>query len=116
MTAPWPWPCDNVETMIRRIALLYRDELRKANEGACDVLDSNMRQWGQHWVTDDDIVDLEALVTKGELASRFGIRPWQVRDWSKRWPDRLPIRGMRANRNLYRLGDALACASRRQTR
>jgi len=73
---------------------------------ACKHLDARMIEYGEGWVAGDAIIDVNRMVTAQEVASEFGIQPWNVMDWSRRHPELIP-KHRKGGRVLFRLGDIL---------
>lgn len=105
----WPWPNDNRDARYRRIIDHYRNALAEADLDACLSLDKLMADYGQSWVSDNSIVDVNAMMSAKDIAERFGIAEWNVRDWARRHPDRIRKHKTARGRTLFRLGDVLTC-------
>jgi hypothetical protein len=91
----------------RRLIDLYRGELLALDERACMRADIKAEDWGDGWVTDTREIDPSALRTAAEIAEQFGLAPYDIQNWSRRHPDRIPVCGKAGNKNLYRVGDVL---------
>lgn len=75
---------------------------------ACDRVDDLM--WADpdtKWVADNSPLDLDALMTAPELVERFGLAKHDIQNWSRRYPDSIPVMGKKGNKNLYRVRDVL---------
>lgn len=75
----------------------------------CKILDEQMAQFGQGWISDDTIVDVNELLTAVEFEQRFGVRAFTLKDYARRHS--IPKMGKRGRADLYRLGDLLAARS-----
>lgn len=105
--ADWPWPRDTTQDRLKRIIDSYRTALRDVDPTACDLVDGRMSEYGQTWLVNDEIVDVNAVQTATEIAGRFGLAPWDIQNWAHRYPEKLPKRGKRGGKNLFRVGDVL---------
>lgn len=103
--AEWPWN-DTREDKLRRIIDSYRTALMEADPVMCRHLDARMVEYGQGWVCSEVVVDVNRMMSAKEIADEFGIQPWNVMDWSRRHPDKIP-KHKRGGRTLFRLGDVL---------
>lgn len=108
--ASWPWARDTKEDRLKRIIDSYRTALMEIDPSACRQLDARMAEYGQGWISSDIIVDVNRMVTAQEVATEFGIQPWNVMDWSRRHPDKIP-KFKKGGRTVFRLGDVLAYQS-----
>lgn len=104
----WPWPKDTTTDRLKRIIDSYRTALRDVDAATCNLIDARMAEYGQGWITNDEIIDVNEIKPATEIAAQFGLQPWDIQNWSRRHPDRIPKRGMRRGRNLFRVGDVLA--------
>ncbi|MBF4194610.1 hypothetical protein [Mycolicibacterium phlei] len=104
----WPWPNDTREDRLKRIIDSYRTALMEVDPQTCRLIDARMVAYGQKWITSDVVVDVERLVTAQEVAEQFDINPWNVHDWARRHPDKIPRRGKKNGKTLFRLGDIIA--------
>ena len=103
----WPWR-DSPQARLRRIVESYRLALLRAAPEVCQSIDEKMIEYGQRWVCSETIIESERLISGPEVAEEFGIEAFNVRDWARRHPDQIPVRGRdRRGRNLFRLGDIL---------
>lgn len=92
----------------RRIIDSYRTALRDIDPVACRHLDARMVEFGEGWVCEGDKpVDVKRLMSAKEIADEFGFQPWNVMDWSRRHPDKVP-KHKDGGKTLFRLGDVLA--------
>lgn len=73
----------------------------------CRLVDARMAEYGQGWISSNDPVDVNALKTAQEIASQFGWQPWNIHTWAHRHPDKIPKRGKRNGKTLFRVGDVL---------
>ena len=110
MSAAWPWPQDTRIDKLKRIVDSYRTALMEVASEACHVVDGRMCEFGESWVCDDAVVNVEEWSTVADIYAQFGpgFEPWNVHLWASRHPDEVPLRGKRSGRNLYRVGDVLA--------
>lgn len=110
--AEWPWPHESTEDRLRHILDLYRTALLEEAPYRCLDLDAVMHDYGQGWITDDEIVDVNQWLTAREVCeyieAKWGanISVWNVRDWARRHPGELPHRKL-GGKKLFRLGDVL---------
>ena len=107
MSDRWPWPADSKEDRLRRIIDHYRQGLADIDLEACLVLDKKMADYGQPWISDNSIVDVNAMLSAKDVAERFGLSEWNVRDWARRNPDKIRRNKAAKGRTLFRLGDVL---------
>jgi hypothetical protein len=71
------------------------------------VIDRKMADYGQPWVSDNSVVDVNEMLSAKAFAERFGISEWNVRDWSRRHPDKIRKHKAANGRTLFRVGDVL---------
>lgn len=108
MTASkWPWPTDTRTDKLRRIIDHYRSALAEADLDACLRLDKRMADYGQSWVSDNSIVDVNAMMSAKAIAEQFGLEEFDVRNWAKRHPERIRQHKAGNGRMLFQLGDVL---------
>lgn len=106
----WPWPKDSKEDRFRRIIDHYRNALADADLQACMALDKRMADYGQAWVSDNSIIDVNEMMTAQELAERHGIAVWDVFNWERQGK----YRGVKCgSRKRFRQGDVLAAKAAR---
>ena len=105
MTRFWPW-AENRGDKLKRIVASYRTALSEMAPGSCHLVDARMVEFGEAWVCENP-VDVDRLVTVQEAASEFGMFAHSMAFWARQRPDRIPVRGTRAGKNLYRLGDLI---------
>ena len=76
----------------------------------CKLVDARMCEYGETWVCDLEVVDVNKEKTVNEIYAQFGsgFEPWLIHTWAQQAPDRLPKRGERDGKVLYRVGDVLA--------
>jgi hypothetical protein len=91
----------------RRIIDSYRTALQEVDPHACRLVDARMYEFGEGWVSEDAPVDVNRLMSAKEIADEFGFNPWNIKDWARRHPDRIPKHQF-GTRILFRLGDVLA--------
>lgn len=73
----------------------------------CRLVDARMVEFGEGWVCADAPVDVNKLMSAKEISEQFAINPWNVMDWSRRHPDKVP-KHKDGGKTLFRLGDVLA--------
>lgn len=115
MSGRWPWRNDTKDDRYRRIIELYRSALMRADPESCLSLDSRLADYGQGWVSDDTIVDVNEMMTAKALAERHGLSEWDIRNWERAGH----IQGFRRpgiSRVLFRQGDVLAYVANRRRR
>jgi hypothetical protein len=93
-------------TRYRRIIDAYRIALMEVSPSKCNEVDDRMWVAGEKWLVDEAPIDPDALMTAREIATRFGLKPYDIRNWSNRHPEALPAHRIE-NRVLFRLGDVL---------
>lgn len=71
------------------------------------MLDEQMTQFGQGWISGGELVGNDELKTAKELAALYDLKPWNFHDWSRRHPNLLP-KHKRGGKVLFRVGDVLA--------
>lgn len=107
----WPWQ-ENETDRLRRILHHYRNALLEECPTRCLTVDELMFQYGQEWITDDSVIDVNEYVTAKQIWQRFGISDWNIRDWARRNPDEIRTRKVGGKR-LFLLGDILRHQARR---
>ncbi|QFG10324.1 excise [Mycobacterium phage DyoEdafos] len=107
MPPKWPWPGDTKDDRYRRIIDHYRTALADIDLEACLVVDKKMAEYGQPWVSDNSIIDVNEMLSAKQLAERFGLSEWNVRDWARRHPERIRKHKAANGRTLFRVGDVL---------
>lgn len=105
--AEWPWPADTKDDKFRRIIDSYRTALMEVDATNCRLVDARMAEYGQSWISSNEPVDVNALKSAAEIAEQFGIQPWNIMDWSRRHPGKIP-KHKRGGRVLFRVGDVIA--------
>lgn len=81
----WPFAGDTQLQRARRWALAYRQQLRRADPQACDMLDNLARSYGDSWVCGRLVtVDDEALLTTAEAAEFAEVTVETIRKWRTR--------------------------------
>ena len=104
-------------TRYRRIIDSYRTALAECDDQACRLVDARMIEFGEGWVATggEDPVDVHAVKTAGEIAKQFGFNPWDIQNWHRRHPEKVPVVGKKPDgKNLYRVGDVLAYQAMRE--
>ncbi|WP_195167162.1 helix-turn-helix domain-containing protein [Mycobacteroides abscessus] len=102
--ANWPWPDDTKDDRYRRIIDHYRTALLEADKEACYLLDKRMADFGQAWISNNDIIDVNAMMTARELSEKHGISVWTIYNWERMGR----YRGVKTGaRKLFRQGDVL---------
>lgn len=104
----WPWPNDTKDARYRRIIDHYRSALADADYGRCVEVDNRMIEYGQPWVCDNSIVDVNDMLSAKAIAERFGIAEWDVRNWDRRNPGKIRKHKAASGRTLFRVGDVLS--------
>lgn len=101
----WPWPGDDQDARLRRIIHMYRDMVMACAPAACEIVDEQLRQWGQGWVSDNSIIDMNEMMSAKQLAERHGISIYDVYNWERQGK----FEGQRqaSGRVLYRQGDVI---------
>lgn len=91
-----------------RIIESYRTRLAEVDPAACRIIDARMALYGESWV--GGAVDMSEDLTVEEIYVKFGrgFEPHSIHRWAHEYPTRLPKRGKRNGKALYRLGDVLA--------
>lgn len=109
----WPFARDTDTEKMRRIAQFYRHELLETDPAACRRLDGWMFERGQGWLSenDDAQIDVNRIVSARQIYDEFGIPAWKVREWARRYPERIP-QLKKNGRVLFRLGNVLDFESR----
>ncbi|OYN81741.1 hypothetical protein [Mycolicibacterium sphagni] len=107
MAGSWPWPEDTKDDRLRRIIDHYRDALADIDLEACLGVDKLMVDYGQPWVCDNTVVDVNAMVPARWFFEKYGIPEWNIRDWSRRHPERIRKHKAANGRTLFRVGDVL---------
>lgn len=106
----WPWPEDNRIDKLKRIVDSYRTRLQEVDPTGCQIIDGRMAEYGETWLADNEIVNVNEEKTVEEIYAQFGpgFEPHNIHKWAQREPRILPRRGTRNGKTLYRLGDVLA--------
>lgn len=78
----------------------------EADPLACHHLDARMAEYGQAWIAGETVVDVDRMMSAKEIADEFGLQPWNIVDWARRHPDKIP-KHKKGGRTLYRVGDVL---------
>ncbi len=107
----WPWP-ETENDRLRRILDMYRTALLEGAPYRCLELDAIMHDYGQEWITDDDVIDVNQWLTAREvseyIAAKWGsskVSPFDVRNWERAGAF---VGEKRGSRKYFRLGDVLA--------
>lgn len=104
----WPWPEDSKEDRLRRIIDHYRSALAEVDMEACINLDNRMIAYGQPWVCDNSVIDVNEMLSAKAICERFGLEEFNVRAWARRHPERIRKHKASNGRTLFRVGDVLA--------
>lgn len=109
MMANWPWPADSKDDRLRRIIDHYRSALAEVNLEACLAVDNRMVAYGQGWVCDNSVLNMEERMTARQLSERHGMSVWDVYNW-----ERMGFyKGYKSGRRkLFRQGDVLVARSK----
>lgn len=110
----WPWPGDTREDRLKRIIDHYRSALAEVDYEACANLDNLMVNCGQGWVCDNSIVDVNEMLSAKQMAEKFGLVEFDVRNWSRRHPELIRKHKAANGRTLYRVGDVLTYHAMKQ--
>lgn len=103
----WPWPTDSKDDRLRRIIDHYRTALAEIDLEACLAVDKKMVAYGQGWVCDNSIVDVNEMLSAKQMAEKFGFLEFNVRNWARRHPELILSYKAANGRTLYRVGDIL---------
>lgn len=112
--ANWPWPADTRTDKLRRIIDHYRDALAEADYEACVKVDNRMIAYGQPWVCDNSIVDVNEMLSAKDMAARFGFTEFDVRNWARLHPEKIRTHKTANRRVLFRVGDVLSFSANRK--
>ncbi len=114
----WPWPVDTPTDRARKIANMYRAQLRALNRSACDILDDTCRDFGETWMLDkEDLVKPDDELTTTQAAELVNATPKRIREWAcLDHPDQpgqplLPRFKMRGRERTYLAQHVLAAAA-----
>ena len=77
------------------------------------AVDKQMIQYGQPWVCDNSIIDVNEMMSAKQLAERFGLSEWDVRNWARRNPELIRTHKAANGRTLFRVGDVLTYSASR---
>lgn len=99
MNRPW-------HDRYRRIIDAYRAKLMEISPTSCKSVDIKVEDLGEGWVSDDREIDLDRLMTAGEIAERFGLKPHNIRDWARRHPERITTH-KQGSKTLFQVRDVL---------
>ena len=106
----WPYPGDSPTTRAKRVALAYREQLRQAAPGRCELLDHSMRDYGQHWVITRPVtVEPDAWVDAKHAAEIAAMSLSTLR--GLRLAGRITGRCRSARRWEYRVADVMALST-----
>lgn len=109
MVKPWPYRRDRSEVdKLKRIIDSYRTRLAEVDPAGCRIIDARMALFGEPWVGGP--IDTSEELTVEEIYAKFGrgFEPHCIHSWAHDEPSKLPKRGNRNGKTLYRLGDVLA--------
>lgn len=113
--ANWPWPTDSKDDRLRRIIDHYRSALAEVDLEACLAVDNRMVAYGQGWVCDNSIIDVNEMLSAKDISERFGIPEWDIRNWSYRNPDKIrKYQSAKGKRAKFRVGDVLTYYANRE--
>lgn len=90
----------------RRIIDAYRQALLVADPATCRAVDSTMDDWGEYWISDGEVPDVNALMSAAQIAKKWGFQRWDIANWVKAGKIS-PARSVNGI-PVYRLGDVLA--------
>ena len=90
----------------RRIIDAYRTKLMEVDPRACETVDDKLWAMGEEWVADRRELDLDAFMTASEMARRFGLNAYDIRNWATRHPALIPKHRVGA-KTLFRVRDVL---------
>jgi hypothetical protein len=120
----WPNPVDTALDRARRIAGMYRAQLRILDLDACNRLDDTAASFGETWMLDKpDIIDGDRELTTNEAAELVQVQPNTIHHWARcKHPDGsgaplLPRFGWRGKERTYiaaKVLEAAAIAARGQ--
>ncbi len=114
----WPNPVDTALDRARRIAGMYRAQLRTLDLDACDRLDQTAASFGETWMLDKpDVLQPDKDMTTSEAAELVHVSEGTIRKWAC-WPhptepDRtlLPRYGVRNRERTYLAQHVLEAAA-----
>lgn len=108
--ASWPWPRDTRIDKLKRIVDSYRTRLQEVDPLGCMVIDGRMREFGEQWISSEEVVNVNEHATVEEIYNQFGpgFEPHNIHMWAHEHPDKIPKQGKRNGRTLFRVGDILA--------
>lgn len=79
----WPNPADTALDRARRVAGMYRAQLRAVAPNTCDTLDDTVAAFGETWLLDKpDIIDPDQELTTSEAAELVRVHPDTIRKWA----------------------------------
>lgn len=114
----WPNPVDTALDRARRIAGMYRAQLRLLDYDACNRLDDTAAAFGETWMLDKpNIIDPNAALTTLEAAELVNVPIERIRKWAcADHPERkgeplLPRFKMRGRERTYLAANVLAAAA-----
>ncbi|MBB3752492.1 hypothetical protein FHT44_005004 [Mycolicibacterium sp. BK634] len=105
----WPYPRDKTEIdKLKRIVHSYRTQLQNVDPVGCRIIDARMALYGESWISEG--IDVSRDCTVEEIYAEFGrgFEPHVIHQWARSDPGKIPWRGKRDGRTLYRLADVLA--------
>ncbi|SKT46158.1 Uncharacterised protein [Mycobacteroides abscessus subsp. bolletii] len=82
----------------------------RVSPGICDDVDAVMLEWGQGWVCNDEIVDVNAWLSAKDISAKHPVTVWDVFNWERKGLYKGRKQG---SRKLFRVGDVLAAMARR---
>lgn len=98
----------------RRIIDAYREALRAVDPYECRLVDGKMESWGESWVCDDDLPDMDALMSAAAIARKWGFQRWDIANWVRAGGIMSPKSSNGIP--LYRVGDVLAHFARKNAK
>lgn len=114
----WPNPADTALDRARRVAGMYRAQLRAVAPSTCNALDDTVAAFGESWLLDKpDIVDPQAELTTAQAADLVHVPPERIRKWAcmdhpeKPGEPLLPRFKMRGRERTYLAENVLAAAA-----
>lgn len=110
MAGLWPWPKDTRVARLVRIIDTYRETLALVDAAACESVDDRMRAWGQGWVCNNEIVDVNEWASARSIADRHPVTVWDIYNWER---DGLYSGKKVGARKRYKVGDILAAMATR---
>jgi hypothetical protein len=114
----WPNPVDTPLDRARRIAGMYRAQLRALDRDACDELDETAASFGEDWMLERaDVIDADRELTTAQAAELINVPAQRIRQWAcldhPEQPGQplLPRFKKRGRERTYLVGQVLAAAA-----